>query len=72
MVLAPAAAWASPSDLYYERSVMSAANQRCGLFSADLSSALESAQAQARGAALRGGVTAETLDGVASTGSVRK
>ena len=57
MVLAPVAAQAGPADLYYERAVMSAANQRCGLFPPDLTSALESAQAQARGAALRAGVS---------------
>jgi hypothetical protein len=55
-MLVPAAAHAGPADLYYERSVMAVANQRCGLFNADLTSALESAQAQARGAALRAGV----------------
>jgi hypothetical protein len=42
-------------QLYYERSLMVAADQRCNLFSPALKAALASAQAQARGAALRGG-----------------
>lgn len=62
---------AAPSDLYYERSVMSAANQKCGLFSANLTSALESAQAQARGAALRAGATNLQLDNLRQTAGRR-
>ena len=69
--LAPVAAWATPADLYFERSVMAAANQRCGLFSADLTSALESAQAQARGAALRAGSGAQSLAGLRQKASAR-
>ncbi|MDR3508294.1 MAG: hypothetical protein P4L64_10395 [Caulobacteraceae bacterium] len=65
-LLAPLVAQATPVDLYYERSVMAAANQRCGLFTPELSSALESAQAQARGAALRAGASAFDLNATAA------
>lgn len=66
-VLSPAAALAAPSDLYYERAVMSAANQHCGLFTPELSAALDSAQAQARGAALRAGASSASLEQVRQT-----
>ncbi|MFT4253085.1 MAG: hypothetical protein QM608_11420 [Caulobacter sp.] len=55
---------ATPSDLFYERSLMSAAGARCGLFSPSLSGALDAGKAQARGAALRAGASTEQLDGV--------
>ncbi len=71
MALAPVAAHAAPGDLYFERSVMASANLRCGLFNTDLTSALESAQAQARGAALRGGAGAQSLDGLRRKASAR-
>ena len=61
LLAAPMAALASPADLYFERNVMSAANQRCGLFSPELASALDSAAAQARGAALRAGTSEQSL-----------
>lgn len=61
----PAAAQASALDLYYERAVMSAADQNCHLFGPELAAALASAQAQARGAALRSGAGAATVDLVA-------
>jgi hypothetical protein len=55
--LTPLAALAAgPADLYYERAVMAAADQRCRLFSPALGSALAAGAAQARGAALRAGV----------------
>ena len=57
----PALAHAAAVDSYYERAVMSAANQRCGLFASNLASALGAAQAQARGAALRSGLSSATL-----------
>lgn len=59
--LVPAASHAAPTDVYYERALMSAANQRCNLFSPELGSALESAAAQARGAALRAGAASQTV-----------
>lgn len=42
-------------ELYYERSLMVAADARCRLFDAQLGAALAAAAAQARGAALRSG-----------------
>ena len=60
-VAAPTVAHADALGAYYERSVMTAANQRCGLFTPDLASALAAAQAQARGAALRSGASSGTL-----------
>lgn len=54
---APMAARAgSAGDLYYERTVMAAADARCNLFTPQVSSALNAARAQARGAALRAGM----------------
>jgi len=58
---APVAAHADVLGAYYERAVMTAANQRCSLFTPDLASALAAAEAQARGAALRSGVSAGAL-----------
>jgi hypothetical protein len=49
------AAQAGPRALFYERSLVAAADARCGLFDAATGSALASAAAQARGAALRAG-----------------
>jgi hypothetical protein len=55
--LTPALALAAgPADLYFERSVMTAADHRCRLFTPALGSALAASAAQARGAALRAGV----------------
>jgi hypothetical protein len=52
---APALARATAIDAFYERAVMTAADQRCRLFTPELASALQAAEAQARGAALRSG-----------------
>ena len=52
---APLLAQAAPLDVFYERTVMTAADARCGLFTADIATALAVGQAQARGAALRAG-----------------
>ena len=60
-VLVPGFAHAQPADLFYERAVMSAADQRCGLFAPDVAAALAAATAQARGAALRAGTSADAL-----------
>ena len=62
--LTPAWAHASAADLFYERTLMSAADARCDLFAPQVSSALAAAGAQARGAALRSGVDTATLAGV--------
>lgn len=66
MVSMPAArAVAAPADLYYERTVMVVAGQRCSLFTPELLAALASAQLQARGAALRAGTPVAQLDATA-------
>ncbi|MDB5447335.1 MAG: hypothetical protein JWQ97_2652 [Phenylobacterium sp.] len=64
LAASPGLAHAQILDLVYERTVMTAADQRCGLFAPDVSAALASAQAQARGAALRAGASPENLRGV--------
>jgi hypothetical protein len=61
VLAAPSLAAAGPVDLFYERTVMTAADARCGLFEPALGAALAAAQVQARGAALRGGVAEEVL-----------
>ncbi len=61
LALSPAVAHAQPADLFYERAVMSAADQRCGLFAPEVGAALAAATAQARGAALRAGTSGEVL-----------
>ena len=58
------AAAGSALDLFYERSVMAAADRRCDLFEPGVTTALDAARVQARGAALRAGATDETLVGV--------
>jgi hypothetical protein len=60
----PGLAHAAAVDAYYERAVMTAADQRCRLFTPEMASALASAEAQAHGAALRSGLTAGVLDQV--------
>lgn len=57
----PLAAHAQPLDLFYERTVMTAAGARCGLFTPDLARALSAAAAQARGAALRAGSSSDDI-----------
>ncbi len=61
VMAAPGLAWAQPADLFYERAVMTAADQRCGLFAPEIGAALAAGAQQARGAALRAGASAETL-----------
>jgi len=58
---APSVARAQPLDLLYERTVMEAADSRCGLFTPDLARALAAAAAQARGAALRAGASPDDV-----------
>jgi hypothetical protein len=65
LVFAPAVAHAGAADAYYERAVMTDANQRCHLFTPALAAALGAAQAQAHGAALRSGMTNSDLDALA-------
>ena len=61
---APLRAHAAAVDAFYERSVMTAADQRCRLFTPEMASALAAAQAQARGAAMRSGFSGADLDRV--------
>jgi hypothetical protein len=62
---APGVAMAgSALDLFYERSVMTAADNRCDLFDAGVATALDAARVQARGAALRAGASEDVLLGV--------
>lgn len=63
MVAGPALA-AGAADLYYERTLMSAVDTRCRLFEPAIGAALNSAAAQARGAALRSGVAQDSLASV--------
>ena len=71
LLLAPHAAKAQPSDLYYERTVMSAAGDRCGLFTPEVSAALAASAAQARGAALRAGTDPKSLEILKRTAQMR-
>jgi hypothetical protein len=68
-LMAPGLAHATAADAYYERSVMTAADQRCHLFTPGLGAALGASQAQARGAAMRSGVTSAQLDGIQARAS---
>jgi hypothetical protein len=62
LAAAPGVALAQPAaDLFFERTVMSAAGDRCDLFSPPVSAALAAAAQQARGAALRSGADARAL-----------
>lgn len=58
---APVVASAQPADLFFERMVMSAVDDRCNLFTPGVSAALAAGAAQARGAALRAGSEAKHL-----------
>lgn len=57
----PCVALAQPSDLFFERTVMTAADSRCNLFTPEVSAALAAGAAQARSAALRAGTDTKTL-----------
>lgn len=61
LALAPIAATANPTDLFYERTLVTAAGARCQLFSPQMLSALNAAAQQARGVAMRAGATPEAL-----------
>lgn len=61
LLAAPPMASAAPVDLFYERTVMTAADARCRLFAPEIGAALAAGQAQARGAALRAGSTEAEL-----------
>lgn len=66
MLLIPALALTSQAsagslNLYYERTLMSAADAHCGLFTGAVGSALAASAAQARGTALRAGILKATI-----------
>jgi hypothetical protein len=67
----PGSALAAAADAYYERAVMDDADQRCKLFPPEMGSALEAAEAQARGAALRSGADQAALNAVARRASAK-
>jgi hypothetical protein len=70
--LVPVAAAAAPAiDLYYERELMTVADNRCRLFAPQIGAALEASANQARGAALRAGVDGATVNGVTSRAAQR-
>jgi hypothetical protein len=71
LLACPGLASAQALDLFYERTVMTAADERCGLFDGPITSALGAARAQARGAAMRAGADKATLELVESR-AVRK
>ncbi|AVQ03281.1 hypothetical protein B7G68_16350 [Caulobacter segnis] len=52
---------AEAADQLYERTLMTTANARCGLFAPPISAALDAARAQARGATLRSGVSEQQV-----------
>lgn len=60
-LVAAAPANAGPLDLFYERTVMTAADGRCRLFDPQIGAALNAARLQARGAALRSGARSEAI-----------
>ncbi len=53
----PTALYANAADQLYERTLMTAADGRCRLFSSTVSAALDASRAQARGATLRSGAS---------------
>ncbi|MDP3855419.1 hypothetical protein [Phenylobacterium sp.] len=63
-LVAPGVATAGAVDLFYERTVMTVADSRCGLFEGPVGAALAAGQAQARGAVLRAGTDRATLKAV--------
>jgi hypothetical protein len=66
-IAAPGLVRAQPVDLFYERTVMTQADRRCGLFAPEVGAALAAAAAQARGAALRAGTTVDSLRNAEAT-----
>jgi hypothetical protein len=59
--VSPAAAGGSATSLLYERTVMTAANGRCKLFTPQIAAALDASRIQARGAAVRSGARTDDL-----------
>ncbi|HYD27958.1 hypothetical protein [Brevundimonas sp.] len=67
----PAQALGGPSDTYYERAFVVAADARCDLFAPQVEAALTAATAQARGAALRSGAAEVDLNAAAARARAR-
>jgi len=61
LTAAPDLARAAPADLFYERTALIAAGERCRFFGADTANALAAAAAQAHSAALRAGADPKSL-----------
>ena len=61
LAAAPGQVLAGPTDLFLERTLMSAANARCGLFAPDVAAGLAAGAAQARGAVLRAGTDTRAI-----------
>jgi len=55
LLAAPGVSTAAAADLFYERTVMTAADARCGLFEPQVGAALAAGRLQAHGAAIRSG-----------------
>ena len=55
LLVAPGVSAAAAADLFYERTVMTAADARCGLFAPPVGAALAAGRMQAHGAAIRSG-----------------
>lgn len=55
LLAAPGVSAAAAADLFYERTVMTAADARCGLFAPPVGAALAAGRMQAHGAAIRSG-----------------
>jgi hypothetical protein len=64
LAASPDFAHAQILDLVFERTVMTAADERCRLFAPEISAALAAAQVQAHGAALRAGTSPQNLRSV--------
>jgi len=71
LAASPGLAHARALDLVYERTVMTAADARCGLFAPEVSAALTASRVQARGAALRSGVNPQALHAIEREASDR-
>lgn len=64
LVAAPGVAHAGAADLYFERTVLLAADERCDLLAPEAGAALAAGAAQARGAALREGLSERAVKSV--------
>ncbi|MGA0605449.1 hypothetical protein ACO2Q0_05550 [Phenylobacterium sp. VNQ135] len=70
-VVAPSAAHADAVNLYFERTVLQAADERCKLLAPEVGAALAAGAAQARGAALRQGMAERAVKSLETRARVR-